>query len=210
MSTDDVVEQLPRGRHGLTREEVETSQRERLLLAMCEAVAERGYIATSVADVIARARVSRETFYRYFADKQACFHAAHDHGVEILLAEMGEALAPAAELEPLERLDRATARYLDVLAAHPAIARTFLVEVYAAGPEALRRRVEVQDAFVDVIAAMLEADGEHERFACRMYVGAASALITNHVSVGRFDELPALREPLLAVVRDALSLRDVR
>src|SRR3954471_4652070 len=93
------VEQLPRGRHSLTREQVETSQRERLLLAMCEAVAERGYVATSVADVISRARVSRETFYRYFADKQACFHAAHDRGVEILLAEMGGAFAaPAAEL----------------------------------------------------------------------------------------------------------------
>src|SRR3954464_7599020 len=143
------VEQLPRGRHSLTREQVESSQRERLLLAMCEAVAERGYVATSVADVIARARVSRETFYRYFADKQSCFEAAHDRGVEILLGEMGGALAPAEDLAPLDRLDRATARYLDVLAAHPAIARTFLVDVYAAGPDSLRRRVEVQDAFVE-------------------------------------------------------------
>src|SRR3954447_12536280 len=117
MSTDHVVEQLPRGRHNLSREEVETSQRERLLLAMCEAVADRGYVATSVADVIARARVSRETFYRYFADKQACFQAAHDRGVEILLGQMGRALAPAEVLAPLEHLDRATARYLDVLAA---------------------------------------------------------------------------------------------
>lgn len=208
MSTDPVVEQLPRGRHSLTREQVETSQRERLLLAMCEAVAERGYVATSVADVLARARVSRETFYRYFADKQACFHAAHDRGVEILLGEMGEALRPGTEATPLERLDRATARYLEVLAAHPAIARTFLVEVYAAGPESLRRRVEVQDAFVEVIAGMLEARTEHERFACRMYVGATSAMITNLVSLGRVDELPALREPLMAVVRDALGLRD--
>src|SRR3954464_3487417 len=161
MSTDPVVEQLPRGRHSLTREQVETSQRERLLLAMCEAVAERGYVATSVADVIARARVSRETFYRYFADKQACFHAAHDRGVEIPLAQMGDAPRPGTEAALRERLDRATARYLEVLAAHPAIARTFLVEVYAAGPESLRRRVEVQDAFVDVIAGMLEARSEH-------------------------------------------------
>src|SRR3954454_19040502 len=94
------VEQLPRGRHSLTREQVESSQRERLLLAMCEAVAERGYVATSVADVIARARVSRETFYRHFADKQTCFEAAHDRGVEILLGEMGEALSPGEELAP--------------------------------------------------------------------------------------------------------------
>jgi AcrR family transcriptional regulator len=203
------VEQLPRGRHSLTREQVESSQRERLLVAMCDAVAARGYVATSVADVIARARVSRETFYRYFADKQDCFHAAHDRGVETLLNEMSEALAPGAELTPLERLDRATERYLNVLAEHPAIARTFLVEVYAAGPAALRRRTEVQDGFVDVIAGMLEATTEHERFACRMFVGAASALITNHVSLGRCDDLPNLREPLLAVVADALRLRDL-
>src|SRR5207249_11332900 len=55
---------LPRGPHGLAREVVQASQRARMLDAMAEAVAEKGYGAVSVADVIARAGVSRKTFNR--------------------------------------------------------------------------------------------------------------------------------------------------
>src|ERR1700716_903816 len=48
-------QQLPRGQHGLTREHVTQLQRSRMLRAMAEAMAERGYVDTSVADVLNRA-----------------------------------------------------------------------------------------------------------------------------------------------------------
>src|SRR4030088_3435567 len=53
------VEPLPRGRHRLSREQVERSQRGRMLAAMTDAVAEKGYVATTVAGVLARAHVAR-------------------------------------------------------------------------------------------------------------------------------------------------------
>ena len=76
--SDTLPARLPRGRHGLTRAEVESSQRDRLLDAMADAMSEQGYVATPVADVIKRAGVSRESFYELFSSKLDCFMSAFD------------------------------------------------------------------------------------------------------------------------------------
>src|SRR5436305_4647797 len=89
--TPDPPRQLPRGPHRLAREVVLASQRGRLLDAMAEVVADRGYAASTVADVIARAGVSRKTFYEHFRDKEGCFLAAYDVGVDLLLEAVASA-----------------------------------------------------------------------------------------------------------------------
>lgn len=66
---------LPRGRHGLSEESVKGSQRRRLMSAMLELTGRRGYEKTSVSDVVAAARVSRNTFYESFQDKEDCYLA---------------------------------------------------------------------------------------------------------------------------------------
>ena len=198
MSTP-VAMKLPRGPHSLSREEVAASQRTRLLLAMANVAAERGYARTTVAAVIARAGVSRATFYEHFADKETCFLAAFDAGVDIVLATL-EGTPGGDEGSPVERLDRVLEAYLELLASEPAFARTFLVEVYAAGPRAIARRAELQQRFVDAIAGVLETD---ERFACEALVAAISSLVTSRVGSGRPEELPALRAPLVDLVTRA-------
>src|SRR5215211_3537803 len=74
---------LPRGRHAAPPEVVWESQRGRMLAAMATAVGEKGYAEVAVADVIARAGVSRKTFYEQFDNKLGCFLAAYDAGVEL-------------------------------------------------------------------------------------------------------------------------------
>jgi AcrR family transcriptional regulator len=193
------TQRLPRGPHGLSRDEVRASQRGRMLEAMARAAAEKGYAATTVADVIARAGVSRATFYEHFGDKEDCFVAAFDAGVDLMLFAL-EGSVDVSDGTPVERLDRVLRAYLDLLAAEPAFARTFLVEVYAAGPRTIERRAELQGRFVDSIADVLETD---ERFACEALVAAISSLVTSKVGAGRANELPALREPLVDLVRRA-------
>ncbi|MGB8875435.1 MAG: helix-turn-helix domain-containing protein, partial [Solirubrobacteraceae bacterium] len=83
---------LPRGRHAAPRAVVREIQRARMLDAMVEAVADKGYARVTVADVIERAGVSRKTFYEQFANKEECFLAAYDAGVDGLLAAIDEAL----------------------------------------------------------------------------------------------------------------------
>jgi AcrR family transcriptional regulator len=119
---------LPRGPHKLSREEVEHSQRQRLLAAATDAVAEKGYVATSVADILRRAGVSRTTFYRMFTDKQDCFLAAQQVNADTVAALMEAELAAVQADETqdrLARLDRVLGTYLDLLHGAPALARVF-------------------------------------------------------------------------------------
>ena len=51
---------------------------------MADAVAENGYAATTIADVVSRAGVSRKTFYEHFDGKQECFLALYDAGIAFL------------------------------------------------------------------------------------------------------------------------------
>lgn len=197
------VEQLPRGRHGLPRETVRASQRGRMLDAMARAVADRGYANVTVADVLRGARVSRETFYEHFSGKEACFLAALDASADALAGRMTEALATGGR-DPLDRLDRVLAVYLDALAAERALARTFLLDVHAAGPEALRRRVAVFERFVALVAGILGADDDEGRFACEVLVGAVSSMVTMRAAADDLAALPALREPLMAIARRML------
>ncbi len=200
------ITQLPRGRHRLTREEVLASQRGRMLDAMARAVAEKGYASTTVRDVIGRARVSRETFYEQFANKEDCFLAALDTAAGALLDAMADALGEDGA-DPLASFERSLAAYLEGLAAEPAYARTFLIEAYAAGPESLRRRFEVQRRFVEATARTLGARAADERFRCEALVGAISSLVTARVAAGEIDELPRLRRPLMRMVEQLLLAR---
>lgn len=197
--------QLPRGRHRLTREEVVTSQRDRMLVATADVVAELGYAKTTVAEVIRRAGVSRETFYEQFANKEEAFLAAYDGAASLLGMEMGDELnRPGALTDaPLEeKLARILSRYLSTLAGEPAIAKTFLCEVYAAGPEALQRRVDVQHGFVALVAHVAGATDERQRFACEALVASVTQLVTQRVAAGKAAELESLVEPL----RDLASI----
>jgi AcrR family transcriptional regulator len=194
------VRQLPRGRHRLTRAEVFASQRGRMLEAMALAVGDKGYTGVAVADVVAGAGVSRETFYQHFADKEECFLAAYEMAVDTMRQAMADALAGRPS-DPLARFDRALRAYLDLLSSEGAVARVFLVDVYAAGPRALERRREVQEDFVDVIAGIFAAKTAGDRFACEALVAAISSMVTVRVAAGEFDALPGLRLQLVELAR---------
>ncbi|WP_323137961.1 TetR/AcrR family transcriptional regulator [Nocardia sp. alder85J] len=197
-----ITRQLPRGRHGLSRETVIASQRERILGAMAAAMAENGYVGTSVATIIKRAGVSRETFYEQFRSREDCFEAGYQRAVEIMLTRTGAARrTEAAAGTPAQRLDRLLRAYLDALADEPTYARLYLVEVYAVGSKAIARRVELQESFVDIIVDLLGAHSSAQRFACTTLVAAISTMVTARIAAGDLDGLRTLREPILELVR---------
>lgn len=155
---------LPRGgRHPLTQQAVADSQRSRMLLAIVRVVADKGYAATTVADVIALAGVSRRTFYEHFAHIEDCFLAAYDDGLQRLLAAVREALRPLPRDDWRLRAQVAIAAYLDALAgAPPGAAWTYSIEVLGAGRPALARRAGVLAQWVAQWRALqaLRAAGE--------------------------------------------------
>lgn len=194
---------LPRGRHAAPRAVVEEDQRERLLEAMADVVAEKGYARVAVADVINRAGVSRKSFYALYPNKEACFLAAYDEGVERQLAAMREAMDAAGD-DLLAVARAGTRRYLEMFAEHPSFARTFLVEVFAAGPPAVARRDAVHARFADLIAsahARIRAGApelpEIPEHVFRAVVGAVNELVTTALVADGAAALPALTDRVL-------------
>ncbi|MFG2087167.1 MULTISPECIES: TetR/AcrR family transcriptional regulator [unclassified Spirillospora] len=190
---------LPRGRHALSRPEVDRVHRDRLCAAMAAAMTEKGYVGTSVEDVLRRARVSRQSFYGLFSSKLDCFMAAFDKASALLRRQLEGAAEGGGT--PAARFERAFTAYLEALASEPGYARLFLVEVYAAGPEAIQRRSEIQHDLAGALAQMMGLRGEAAAFACQIVVSAVGAMVTPAVAAGDMEALRAVGPPVVEHVR---------
>ena len=204
-STEFPVGPLPSGRHSLTREAVLSSQRGRLLDAMAQAVAEHGYLATTIAHVVSRAGVSRKTFYDHFSDKKECFLAMYDTGIGFVLGRVAETLE--GQDDPHSRLVMGLQAFLTVLAAEPAFCRAIIIEVHAAGPAALARRRAVLQVFADRYLEINQQAREGRKSIKPLsedvalgVVGAILELVSTRVETGRTAELPSLAEPLAGFI----------
>lgn len=206
---------LPRGPHGLSREEVRESQRLRLLLSAAESFATKGFTATSVADITRGSGVSRVTFYEIFEDKTACFLDAYGLAVEVITSMMlTEAMAGEEHATTgMERLETLMDAYVATLAAFPDLARMFLVEVYAAGPRAVQVRLDGMDAFVELIVASYVGEDElpghltedELRAAASVMVAAVSSYATNLIATGAHEALGSIRDLAMPVARRVLG-----
>ncbi|MCK1797678.1 TetR/AcrR family transcriptional regulator [Streptomyces sp. XM4193] len=186
---------LPRGRHKLSREFVAATQRERMLLACAQAMSEKGYAGTPVAAILERAGVSRETFYQQFGSKQDCFLATLDRASALFVERLSAALGEV-ELTP-DLFPDFLGIYLDTIADEPDLARVFLVESYAAGPEAIAHRAALQHRFVDALALLY---GEAaERFALEVLVAAVGAKVSALLLEGDVEAIRELHGPFVAV-----------
>lgn len=189
---------LPRGRHDLSRAEVARNQRDRILDGLAAAMAERGFVATSVADIIRHAGVSRETFYQQFGSKADAFDAALDIAGELLTAHLLRALdgpSDASRDALRDRIGRLVGAYLDAILQHRAHARLHLVEVWASGPEPIARRARRQRDLARLLASELASDGAEVAFASELIIAGLSTLVTAPLLAGDDDALLALREP---------------
>jgi AcrR family transcriptional regulator len=208
----DVPRSLPRGPHALPRDVVLLSQRRRLLEAVVEVAARKGYAATSVKDVIGAAGVSRQTFYEQFSDKEACFLAAYQEGGDA--HHRAVAVAAGAAGSPLEALQAGLETYIGVLAARPAFARAFLLEIVGAG----KRALAMHDQFRERYVALLErtqrelARGRQlpavSSDVLRGTAAAIDALIVHRLRVGTPEQIPELEPAALYLLLAVLGLDD--
>jgi AcrR family transcriptional regulator len=128
---------LPAGRHGYSREQVAHHQRERLIAGLAEAVAEKGYAAATLSDIVKHAKVSRRVFYANFESKEQCFLAAFEVVVEHLRELVAEAVADV-DGWPQQAI-AATRATLAFLSSEPDLACLCLVESRSAGPAVAAR-----------------------------------------------------------------------
>lgn len=140
------------------REPVTSSKRERILEGMLEAVGSSGYDGTSVRTVLDLTGLYRQAFYDNFPDKDACYLEAFDYGVERLEAMVVEAAAAQSTWQG--KLRAGLTALLDALDGEPDVGRALIVEVHAAGQEALERRAEVMKRIAEFVDSARELAGE--------------------------------------------------
>jgi AcrR family transcriptional regulator len=201
----DIPRRLPRGTHGLDRDVVAASQRTRLLEAVGRAVAEKGYAAATIDDVVRGAGVSKKTFYEHFTDKEQCFMAAYEVAAEQLFERVRD--AHAGQGDWLERTRAGIGAYLRWLAAEPALARVFLIEVAAAGPRAAECRERLRDRY----ARLLERQhgGRADELPIEVFqalVAAVDDLVVRRIRQASAQSLAEL-EPTLLYLHVALLAR---
>jgi AcrR family transcriptional regulator len=186
------LERLPRGRHGLSREEVASQQKARILAATVDVVAERGYPETRVVDIIKSAGVSRKTFYELFEDKEDCFLGAFDIAAGLLLKVTNDGYESAPNAPWAERIRLGLGNFLQIIADRPTAAKFCIVEVLAAGPKALARRDAVMRQFTSYIErGRAETSVELPGMTSTALIGGVYELLYSEILHGATALLPA-------------------
>ncbi len=189
---------LPHGPSGMDREEVARNQRARLYGAMIEAIAQRGYQATTVAHVIALAGVSRRAFYELFANKEACFLATYD--IVVARARKRVIDAWAGERGWANRLHASCKAMLDDVAESPNGPRLVLVDSLGIGPKVRERMQLAGFTFERLVSGAFQAapDGVgFSRLTSRGVVGGVRHIAFTRVHEGRERELLTLTDEVL-------------
>lgn len=207
----DGPRQLRGGRHGLSRQDVLRSQRDRLLTASIAATVEKGFDAMTVADIIRHAGVSRRTFYELFTDKEDAFLAAYDGAIETLVREMERAHREHEGDWP-GRIRAGLGAAAELLASNAAIAHVTMVEATAARPIIRRRYREALTRFTP----FLDEGRGYSEYASRLpantsriAVGNVAALIFDTVYAGRAELMRDVLPDLVYVAILPFVGRDV-
>jgi AcrR family transcriptional regulator len=213
--THDGKPGLPRGRSSLPAPDVRASQLERLRRATIAAVAETGYPAVTVAEIVRRAKVSRAAFYAHFADKEDCFLAATREGGQLMTDRVIAATRALPPGTPDEDVLRAGCRaFLEFLADEPAFAQVFYVDMPAAGPRAVERLEAAGCRFAEMTARWhRRARARHPEWpavpqdAYLALAGATLELVRTRVRAGQTHALPKLADTLLSLHLAVLAAR---
>jgi AcrR family transcriptional regulator len=178
------------------------NQRERMLAAVVGAVAAKGYGSTTIGDITRTAHVSRDTFYQQFAGKEACFLAAYDATTRELLEQM--VAAATSQAGYVKWMRDGVRAYLKFWSERPEAARAWMLEVMAAGGEALAHREHALRSFERLYRAVAErARAEHPDLpdipdlVARAIVVGAVELTAQYIREDRVSSLPDLESDVL-------------
>jgi AcrR family transcriptional regulator len=197
---------LPKGRHGLSREEVEASQRTRLLQATIELGTERGFASLTLADIVGRAGVARVTFYEHFADKEQGILAAFDYAADRVL-ERVLAIGPPPDGDDASPVHAYIARLLDLCLEEPGLVRLVVADGEALGPSVGERQRALRGRLADGLVALRDFLGRNDpklapitHTRALAIVGAIIEVLKHTFNTSGIDALPALQPELATIV----------
>jgi AcrR family transcriptional regulator len=184
---------------------------DRLTEGLAASIAEKGYAATTIADIVRHARVSKRTFYEHFADKESCFLALYAETSDELLALIGSAADGTGG--PWDaRLEATTRAYFERVAEEPELIRAALLEIQAAGPRARVLRREVQRRYAEQLRAFsLAAESEEDGIRAltpvlaTAVVGGLDELMLEAVEAGHAERMGELADAATELIGAVLA-----
>jgi AcrR family transcriptional regulator len=170
------------------------NQRQRIIDAMIDSCAEKTYAATTITDIVARARISRTTFYKQFEDKRACFDAAIGHCIEQL--QQVAASAHSDEDEPADAVRKGASAVIQALAERPGLAQLLTGDAIAVEPRVIEC---YRKATIPALERLWSrSDGAARTYSDpRLAFGKAQVLVLNQIAIGKADQLPELLPELV-------------
>lgn len=174
----------------------EQSQRQRIIDAMIESCAEKTYAATTIADIVKRASISRTTFYKRFPNKRACFDGALDFCIEALRSTAVESHDPLDP--PAEALHKAAAATLELMAAKPALTQLVMGDAPTVEPAIVDR---YRQLVIPAVTGLWKTADRSKRPHANpdLAFGRVQVLIFNQIAAGRTKQLPELLPEILYI-----------
>lgn len=174
------------------------SQRQRILEAMAKSCAEKTYSATTIADIVGCASISRGTFYKHFTNKQECFHATADTFLLELQKAAKVACTRSEDALPIEAVRDGIAAVLESMVAQPEQTKLLLVEAPIVDPEIARR---CRDFVIGALEKQLQTGGAVGSAQANPEIafGRANVLIAHYVAADRVPQLPTLLPELVYI-----------
>lgn len=164
--------------------------RRRLLAAMADAVRDRGYRETTVADVVRNARTSRRTFYEYFDSKQDCFITLLTERNNATVQQIADAVDPTAPWRTQVR--QAIEAWIEASQEDPSITLAWIRDTPALGEAAYQLHHDAGEAFIALIQRLatttgFDAPGVHppDRRTATFLYGGFRELIASTVEAGK-------------------------
>jgi AcrR family transcriptional regulator len=166
-----------------------SNQRRRIVDAMIDSCAEKTYAATTITDIVGRARISRTTFYKHFDDKRACFDASVGHCIEQLQEVAAAAHTPGDE--PADAVRKGATAVIQALAERPGLAQLLTGDAIAVDPRVIEC---YRKATIPAIEGLWSRDhgSAQPHSDPRLAFGKAQVLILNQIAIGRAERLPEL------------------
>jgi AcrR family transcriptional regulator len=186
----------------VTRSSAHADQRRRILRAVGELVAERGYSDVTVELIVKRAHVSYKTFYKHFSGKEACFEALFETAFANTEREIRSRLDAEARPWP-DQVVLAIRTLIELIVAEPVIARAVIVESPTVGASIAERYEQATKALSPLFHAGRELNPRGKELPETIEDTLAGSVIWSayeRLIVGQVDELPAYLPVLLELV----------
>jgi AcrR family transcriptional regulator len=174
----------------------------RLFEGMARAVASKGYGASTIADIVREASVSRRTFYEHFATKADCLVALYENASRNALAVLRATLDPERDWH--NQIEEAITAYLGYLGSNPVLTQTLFIEILGLGSPGLAARRRVHQEIADFMRAVINASEGSQVLSPELamaMVGSVNELALELIEQDRVHEMKTIAVTTATLVR---------